>query len=268
MNSPSRPFVVEVPAGEADADMILDTVDAILIAHSHGIELWVKVHPEHPDRARIGAACEADPRIQVVPADFEGTPPQDALVISVPAGVRTGEHSLEALARLVAETGGPLEATVPDGYGRFERYDWAARLPHRRVVRAGLNGAEGRARRVSGIRLGIFRRGRRRAQLPPMGGLSHERSEHLRHRARLNTNAARVARGQQQLALERVELRHEVARLGLAERRLGATGPLRWIEWRGHQVARVASIAGTAAADRWHAVGRRLRQLRRQVLRF
>jgi hypothetical protein len=263
-----RPFVVEVTVAEETAAIVLGTVDAILIARSHGVEVVVKVPADHSERAEIAAACEADPRIQVVSTDFEREAPQGALVISMPAGVHTGEHSLEALAGLVAEVGGPIEATVPDGFGRLEKYDWAARLPHRRTVRAGVNGAETGGRRVSGIRLGIFRRGRRRGQLPPVGGLSHERSEHLRHRARLNTNTARVARGQQRLALERIELRHEATRVALAERRLGRTGPLRWIEWRGHQVARVASIAATAAADVWNVARRRLRQVRRLVLRF
>jgi hypothetical protein len=262
-----RPFVVEVPADDEPAADVLGTVDAILVARSHRIEVVVKVPADHPERAEIAAACEADPRIQVVPPDSEREPPQDALVVSVPAGVHTGEHSLEALAGLVAELGGPIEATVPDGFGRFEKYNWAARLPHRRVVRAGVNGPGAGGRRVSGVGLGIFRSGRRRGQLPPVGGLSHERSEHLRHRARLNTNAARVARGQQRLALERIELRHEATRVALAERRLGRTGPLRWIEWRAHQVARVASSAGTAAADAWNVARRRLRQLRRLVLR-
>jgi hypothetical protein len=263
-----RPFVVEVPVAGETAASALATVDAILTARSHGIELLVKVPPGHPEWAEIAAACEADPRIHVVSADFERDPQDDALVISVPAGVHTGEHSLEALSGLVAETGGPIEAAVPDGFGRLAKYDWAARMPHRRVVRAGVNGAGAGGRRVSGVRLGITRRKRRRRQLPPVRALSHERSEHLRHRARLNTNAARVARGQQRLALERNELRHELARGALAERRLGATGPLRWVEWRGHQVARVASIAGTAAANLWNVGRRRLRQLRRLVLRF
>ena len=262
-----RPFLVEVLVAREPAEDVLHTVDAILMARSHGNQLWVKVAPDHPERAVIAAACEADPRIQVVSTDFEPEPPRDGLMISVPAGVHTGEHSLDSLAALVTEKGSPLEATVPDGFGRFERFRWAARLPHRRVVRASIDRTSEGAHRVSGVELGITRGGRR-GQLPPMGGLSHERSEHLRHRARLNTNAARVARGQQRLALERVELRHEVARVGLAERRLGVTGPLRWIEWRSHQAARLASMVWTAASNVWDVLRRGLRHVRRRVLRF
>jgi len=260
--------VVDVDADRQPAATVLTSVDAALAARSPAVRVLVRMADGHPGRGAIEAACAADPRIAIV--DRDATRPGDgrALVIAVPAGVEPGEQTLEQLARLVDEAGGPVAAAVPGALRWLDGFDWAARLPHRRVVRASIGGDGGRPRRrVAGARIGIVGRGVARFRFPPPGELPHERSEHLRHRARLNTNDARVAGGAQRLARERLALRRHQARIASAERRIGSTGALAWIAWRARQLGSLARAGAGMVAELGGALRRRLRRLVRLLLR-
>ena len=227
----------------------------------------VRLSADHPEREPIEAACGSDRRITIARgavAAATGNP----LEITIPAGVEPGERTLEALASLVDEAGGTVAATVPGALRWLEGFEWTARLPHRRVVRARpAGGADRPRRRVAGARIGIIGRGVARFRFPSPGDLAHERSEHLRHRARLNTNEGRVAAGAQRLARERLELRRHQARIADAERRLAATGPLRWIAWRARQLGRLASAGAGILGGLAGALRRRLRRFVRLLLR-
>lgn len=260
------PFVVEVPVRREPATVVLGSIDAVLAARSPGIEVRVHVPVHHPDRQRIMVACGGDPRVRVVDHGPSPEPVDGAVLFRMPPRARPADQTLVALARLVAERGGPVEATVPGLLGPFERFAWSALLPHRHVVRAVGAGGRARSRRVPGAAVGLAGPSGRRPP-PPIGDLSHERAEHIRNRARSNTNEARAARGSRRLALERLRVRQELARVGNAERRLGAAGVGPWLEWRLRQGVRLAAGARRFLADRPARLRRRWRQVRRVLLR-
>lgn len=225
-------MMVDVPVGDAPADQVLGAVDAALGGASAEVEVRLLVGDAHPGRAALAELCAADPRLRLVGA--EAGPEPCALRVILPPAARPGGQTLAVIRDLLADgSARAVEVAVPGRLGALGRTTLAARLPAANRVRAERPGAAGRILRVSARRVGLGSSRSPASEPPPPAGLSHERAEHLRHRARSATGRARLDRNAQRLTRERMRFQHERARASLLDERLAGVSPRhragRWI---------------------------------------
>jgi hypothetical protein len=235
---PDRPStLVVIEPGRAPTAVVLGALDSALHSGLPGLAAHVDLAPGDPRADALQALCGADARVTL------GDGPPDAdLVITMPARARPAPRTLPALAAMVGDGGiGAVEVAVPG------RWPALAGLGGHGKIRAHGPGTGTRTVRAADVGLrSISSRGA--AGPPPKGDLASERAEHLRQRARSATMRARMDRNAHRLSRERLQTRHERARLRLAEQRMAATGTGEWVRWRSRNVAR--RLAGLPAGAR------------------
>jgi hypothetical protein len=239
-----------IDPGRASVPVILGAVDAALRSDLPELAVVVELAESDPRHDRLLALC-GDARVTVGRGEA-GT----GLVFEMPARARPGPRTLPAIAEIVRGGGaGTVEVPVP---GRF---------PPLALVggdRLRARGAGSGTRRLRPAQVGLRSTGSTgRPAPPPLGDLASERAEHLRHRARSATMRARMDRNAHRLSRERLQTRHERARLRLAEQRLGRSGTGEWVRWRSRNVARRAAALPGAAASATSSVRVFFRRARR-----
>jgi hypothetical protein len=231
--SRSRALVVIDPR-RAPTAVVLGAVDAALRSDLSGLAVRVDLAPADPRAAALRALCGADARVVI-----GGEAPRADVVFEMPARARPAPRTLPALAAMLDDDAGSVEVAVP---GRLAGLGGLGRI---RARGAGSGGT----RTVRAADVGLRSTASRGvAPPPPKGDLAAERAEHLRHRARGATMRARMDRNAHRLSRERLQTRHERARLRLAEQRIAATGSGEWVRWRARNAAR--RVAGLPAAAR------------------
>ena len=230
----ARSLVVIEP-GRAPVPILLGAVEAALRSGLAGLRVHLPVDPSDPRHDALQALCGGDPRVTVA---APGEPaPEAQITFELPARARPQSRTLPAIsATLRDERLAAVEVPVPGRYGSLGRI-----AGHRRLrARAGGSGTKVLRPAEVGLRSVASRGG---PGPPPKGSLAAERAEHLRHRARSATMRARLDRNGHRLSRERLQTRHERARLRLAEQRLAATGRGEWVRWRSRAVVRRAGGA-------------------------
>jgi hypothetical protein len=220
---PTGAVIVEIAGKRAPIAALVGTVDAALASEITELTVRVVLTEQDSRRGVLERLYGADSRVAI--ADPGASAPAADILFTVPG------RFASRLGR-----GGKLRASA--GGSRTNRL---------RAVEAGLRSAT--SRKDPGP--------------PPPGTLAEERAEHLRHRARSSTMRARMDRNAHRLSRERLQVRHEQARLRLAERRLGKTGAGKWVRWRSRVAARQAAAIPALARSGARSVrvfGRRARR--------
>lgn len=241
-------MMVDVPVGEAPADQVLTALDAVLGGDSGDVEVRLLVGDADPALAEL---CAADPRLRLVAADADPGP--CAVRVVLPPAARPSPRTLAAIRDLLAEgSAGAVEVAVPGRLGVLGRTALSARLVTANRVRAEQPGASGRTVRVSARGVGLGSARSPASDPPPAGGLSDERAEHLRHRARSATGRARLDRNAQRLTRERMRVQHERARAALLDERLAGVSPRHRI---GRWIRRARRMAVAVPLRLWSLLG-------------
>ena len=247
--------VVVIDPGRAPTAVLLGAIDSALRAELPGLAVRLALADDDPRRRPIQELCGGDARVGVAGRDEPA--PEAATVFEMPVHARPQPRTFARLAAVLREEGlGSVEVPVPG------RYAWLARVAPRGRLRARGSGSGTKVLQPAAVGLrSVTSRGE--PPRPPKGDLAAERAEHLRHRARSATMRARMDRNAHRLSRERLQTRHERARLRLAEQRLGGTGPGEWLRWRSlrarRRVARLPVAAGSAARS-VRGFGRRARR--------
>ena len=255
-------MVVEIVGGRASTGTLVDAVDSALRTGLPGLSVRLELAVGDARREKLERLCGADPRVAVVAPGAEPASPE--VRIAMPPAARPEPRTLAAIVDLIRADGlSAVEVPVP---GRF--------LPRSRAgkVRAVASGSGTKRLRPADVGMRSAR-SRGAPGPPPIGSLAAERAEHLRYRAQGATMRARTDRHAHRLSRERLQTRHERARLHHAEQRLGEGGPWQWLLWRarmvGRVVARIPGAFGSGvgsvrgyfrrarrfAANRWRARG-------------
>jgi hypothetical protein len=255
--------VIDVPVDEASAELALGAVDAVLGGDLGDVAVRVMIAGAHPGRTALEELCAADQRLRVV--DVGAEPEPGAVRIVLPPSARPDGRTLAAIRDLLDQDSvGAVEVAVPGRVGALERTALAARLATSARVRAERLGAGGRTVRVTARQVGLGSARSPASEPPPRAGLSQERAEHLRHRARSATGRARLDRNAQRLTRERMRFQHERARASLLDERLAGVSPRhrvgRWV--------RRARRAAIAVPLRLWSLARSGRALARRGRRF
>jgi hypothetical protein len=254
------PMIVELTVGRESADDVLGAIDAALAAGTD-VSVTVSIPAGHPARAAVAELCEGDPRVSIG-ANSSST---GGFQVRMPATARPAETSLDRIRALLAADGvGELDIVVPGRSLLAERLRMAGLPGGPRMVVTGPG--KGR-RRVRGPAVGVgSSRFRRQLEGRSKGALAEERAEHLRHRARSATYRAQFDRQTQRLARERMQVRHERARLQLAQRRVAAASPVRWLVWRVSQLRAVLFAVPRLVMTATRTIRAQLRRVRRLIV--
>jgi hypothetical protein len=255
----ASPMTVVVRADGEPAAEVLGAVDAALAAVGSQDVVRLAIPEAHAARATIAELCESDPRVELM-AGGEVQGPAGTL-IELPVSARPEPRTLRAMVeRVEAEGLACLEVVVPSRSRLLDRTATLLSLGKRAYA----IGTGSGKRRIPGAEVGMgSRRASRSPKPPPKGELAHERAEHLRHRARSATYRARADRNMQRLARERLQTRHDRARVRLLEERLAAASPREWAGWRARQLAGLLAAIPRAIASAFKAVRTQLRRARR-----
>jgi hypothetical protein len=228
--------VVLIEPGRAATEVVLGAVDSALRSDLPGLAVHVDLASDDPRAEALQSLCGADARVAI------GGGPQPAdLVFAMPARARPAPRTLPEIAAMLRDGTGSVEVAVPG------RYPALAGVGGHGKLRASGQGAGEKTVRAADVGLRSAS-SRGPAPPPPKRDLAGERAEHLRHRARGATMRARMDRNAHRLSRERLQTRHERARLRLAEQRIAATGAGEWVRWRARNAAR--RVAGLPAAAR------------------
>jgi len=253
---PTQPTaIVEIEPGRAPTGVVLGAVDAALRSDLPGLAVWIDLSPDDPRSDPLQVLCGSDARV-VIGAEA----PSARIVFEMPARARPEPRTLAAIAALLDDGGeGSIEVAMPG------RWPGLAGLGGHGKLRARGTGSGTRTVRPAtvGLRSTVSHS---EAGPPPNGDLASERAEHLRHRARSATMRARMDRNAHRLSRERLQTRHERARLRLAEQRLGATGAGEWVRWRSRNVARRAAGLPAAASSATRSARSFVRRARRYAV--
>jgi hypothetical protein len=249
-SSASEGANVTIVPGRSPASEILGAIDSVLRSGLPGLSVRVPLTQGDSRREALAALCEAEPRVMIGEARLGPA----LLEIEMPARARPAPRTLGAIAAVLRDKGlAAVEVAVPGRYGA---------LGARGRLRATVSGSGKRTLRAAEV--GLRSTSSRGALGPPAkGDLAAERAEHLRHRARSATMRARMDSNAHRLSRERLQTRHERARLRLAERRLGESGAGEWLRWRSRNVARrAAGLPGAvrSASSSARAFARRARR--------
>jgi hypothetical protein len=234
--------IVDIPVGDAPADQALGAVDAVLGGDWGDVVVRLLAGAADPARAALAELCAADPRIRL--AEPGAAPEPCEVRITMPPSARPSEGTLAAIEELLAgDSVRAVEVAVPGRIGALSRSTLPARLVGAKRVRAERPEATGRTVRASARRVCLGSIRAPVSEPPPHAGLSQERAEHLRHRARSATGRARLDRNSQRLTRERLRFHHERSRAALLDERLAAVSPRhrvgRWV-----RKARRLALAG------------------------
>jgi hypothetical protein len=220
-----------------------------------GLAVQIDLPPGDERAVSLQALCGADARVTI------GTDaPRADVVFEMPARARPEPATLAAVAALLGDgEAGSVDVAVPGRYPALAGVGGHGKLRGR--------GTGSGQRTVRAAEVGLRSTASRGAPGPPApGDLASERAEHLRHRARSATMRARMDRNAHRLSRERLQTRHERARLRLAEQRLGATGTGEWVRWRSRNVARRAAGLPAVASSAAGSVRTFVRRARRYAV--
>jgi hypothetical protein len=247
--------VVEIVPGRAPVSTLVGAIDAALRSGMPGLEVGVALPAGDERRRPLEELTAAESRVAIPTPGASRSPA--AIVFEMPASARPAPRTLPRIAEIARERG--LATVVVPVPGRFASI---ASLGLRGKMRAIAHGSG--SARIRPAEVGLRSAGSRgRSEPPAIGDLASERAEHLRHRARSATMRARMDRNAHRLSRERLQTRHERARLRLAEQRVGRSGTGEWIRWRSRNVARRAAALPGAAASAGSSVRVFLRRARR-----
>ncbi len=252
-NEPDAGPIVEIEARRAPLATVLGAVDAALASGIANLRVGVPLDSDDPRRAGLERLCAGDERVSFPAPGADA--PETGVWVSMPAVARPESRTLPALLGLIDAGGLALvEVRVPGRLGPT--------LSAVGTLRVAANGSG--TRRVRAAEVGLRSTfSRDTPGPPPIAGMSAERAEHLRHRARSSTMRARMDANHHRLSRERLQTRHERSRLLLAERRLGRSGPIEWMRWRGRSFGRrIAALPGllNSAFSAVRTTGRRARR--------
>jgi hypothetical protein len=247
--------IVEIVPGRAPVSVLLEAIDAALRSGMPGLEVGVALPAGDERRGPLEQLTAAESRV-TIPAPGSARAAA-AIVFEMPASARPEPRTLPRIAAIARERG--LANVVVPVPGRVASL---ARLGLRGKLRAITRGSGSATIRPADVGL-RSKASRGRSDPPPIGDLASERAEHLRHRARSATMRARMDRNAHRLSRERLQTRHERARLRLAEQRVGETGTGEWIRWRSRNVARRAAALPGAAVSAASSVRVLVRRARR-----
>jgi hypothetical protein len=257
-NSEAVDSLVAIEPGRASVPILLGAVEAALRSGLPGLRVRVPLDPGDSRHEALQALCGGDPRVTVA-APGEAAPEAE-IAFALPARARPQPRTLPAIAGIVRDEGlASVEVPVPGRYVSLGRLGGQGRL------RARAGGTGTKVLRPAEVGLRSTSSGGE-AGAPPKGSLAAERAEHLRHRARAATMRARLDRNGHRLSRERLQTRHERARLRLAEHRLADTGAGEWVRWRSRAVARRAATAPGAARSGASSIRSFARRARRFAL--
>ena len=233
-------MVVNVPVGSESAEEVLETVDAILAGRFSDLELRLQVEDSHPERELIAEAVASDPRVALAPHSAAGRC-ESPLQVTFPAVAVPDERTFDDLHELMsADPIGALHVTVPGEPPRNAMVEVLATGPLARARRLAEYCGEpwevvlGRLfgeRWISGVEVSLRRRGApephvtEHGPLAPATDLGHERTQHLRNRARADNLQARADRLAERAARERMRAYVERLRADRLEDALAETGP-------------------------------------------
>ncbi len=253
---PTQPTaIVVIEPGRAPTGVVLGAVDAALRSDLPGLAVWIDLSPDDPRSDPLQTLCGSDARV-VIGAEAPSAP----IVFEMPARARPEPRTLAAIAALLEDGGGgSIEVAMPG------RWPGLAGLGGHGKLRARGTGSGATTVRPAAVGLRSTA-SHSEPGPPPNGDLASERAEHLRHRARSATMRARMDRNAHRLSRERLQTRHERARLRLAEQRLGATGAGEWMRWRSRNVARRAAGLPAAASSATRSARSFVRRARRYAV--